>query len=82
MSKDQIIIYQAKSGAIEFKGDLKKETVWATQSQISHLFGIDRTVVTKHIGKILGSGEVNKKSNVQILHIANSDKPIKSICID
>lgn len=31
--KDNIVIYQAKSGAIELKGDFKRETVWATQAR-------------------------------------------------
>jgi len=29
------VIYQAKSGAIEFCGDFDKETVWATQLQVA-----------------------------------------------
>ena len=27
--KNNIVIYQAKSGAIELKGDFGKETIWA-----------------------------------------------------
>lgn len=45
-----------------------------TQAQIADLFGRDRTVITKHIRNIFSDGELDKKSNVQILHIANSDK--------
>lgn len=77
-----IIVYQAKSGAIEFKGDIEKDTIWATQAQISNLFGIDRTVVTKHITRIIKDAEVNIKSNVQNMHIANSDKPVKFYSLD
>jgi hypothetical protein len=45
MKKDinKIIIYQGKNGGIEFKGDIKNETIWATQAQISGLFEVDRT---------------------------------------
>jgi len=28
-----VVIYQAKSGAIELRGDFSKETIWATQDQ-------------------------------------------------
>jgi len=28
----QIVIYQAPSGAIELRGDYRKETIWATQA--------------------------------------------------
>ncbi|MBT4485635.1 MAG: virulence protein RhuM/Fic/DOC family protein, partial [Candidatus Latescibacteria bacterium] len=78
----QLVIYQGKNGAIEFRGDFDRETIWGTQGQIAEVFGIDRTVVTRHIGKILKDGEVNEKSNVQKMHIANSDKPVKFYSLD
>jgi len=74
--KNQVIVYQTKTGAIELKGDIKKDTLWATQTQIANIFNIDRTVVTKHVGNILKNNEVSEKSNVQKMHIANSDKPV------
>ena len=78
----EIVIYQNRSGKIEFRGDLNRDTVWGTQKQIADLFSIDRTVVTRHINKILKQGEVNEKSNVRFLHIANSDKPVKFYSLD
>lgn len=77
-----IIIYQTKSGSIELKGDFTRETIWATQIQISKIFGINRTVATKHINNLLKSREVDKKSNVQKMHIANSDKPVFLYSLD
>ncbi|MFA6379168.1 MAG: virulence protein RhuM/Fic/DOC family protein [Candidatus Omnitrophota bacterium] len=81
-NKYDIIIYKTKSGAIEFRSDIKKETIWATQAQIAGVFQIDRSVVTKHIGNVLRSKEVNKKSNVQKMHIGNSDKPVAFYSLD
>ena len=72
MKKKSIIIYQAKSGAIELRGDFRRDTIWATQAQITEIFSIDRTVVTKHIGNILRGKEIDEKNNVQKMHIANS----------
>ena len=72
---NSVVIYQAKNGAIELRGDFTRDTVWATQAQIADIFNIDRTVSTKHIGNILKNGEVDMKSNVQKMHIAKSDKP-------
>ena len=77
-----VIIYQAKNGAIELRGDFTRETIWATQAQIADIFNIDRTVATKHIGNILKVKEVDKKSNVQKMHIANSDKPVAFFSLD
>ncbi len=56
------VIYQAKSGAIELRGDFTRETVWATQAQIADLFGSERSVVTKHIRNILKDKELDGKS--------------------
>ena len=48
----ELIIYQAKSGKIEFRGDFKRDTIWASQKQIAEVFEIDRSVITKHIRNI------------------------------
>ena len=80
--KKEIIIYQSKSGKIEFRGDLKKDTVWATQAQISELFSISQPVVSRHINNIFKNEEIDKKSNMQKMHIANSDKPVAFYSLD
>ena len=58
---NNVIIYQAKSGAIELRGDFSHETVWATQAQIAEVFGIERSVITKHIKNIYKEGELEEK---------------------
>ena len=78
----KLAIYQAKNGAIELRADSKMETVWATQAQIAEIFDIERSVITKHVNNILKIGEINEKSNVQKLHIANSDKPVSFYSLD
>lgn len=80
--QNQLVIYQTKGGKIEFRGDFDHDTVWGTQQQIAKLFNTDRTVVTKHINKILRDKEIDEKSNVQKMHIANSDKPVKFYSLD
>ena len=59
--KKQLVIYQAKSGKIEFRGDFKHDTIWASQKQIAEVFEINRTVATKHIQNIFKNKELNKK---------------------
>src|SRR3989338_8244473 len=61
-TKNNIVIYQAKNGAIEFRGDFERETIWATQEQISKVFGIDRSVITKHINNIYKESELEEKA--------------------
>ncbi len=60
----EVIIYQAKSGAIEFKGDFGKETIWASLDQIAHLFGRDKSVVSRHIKDIFKQKELDPKATV------------------
>lgn len=77
-----IVVYQGKTGAIEFRADVSAETIWATQSQIIQLFGVDQSVVSRHINNIFRDGEVNKKSNMQKMHNAFSDKPVMLYSLD
>src|SRR3989344_7295597 len=70
-----VIIYQAKNGAIELRGDFTRETIWATQADISKLFDIQRPAITKHLKNIFESGELNEKSVSSILeHTADDGK--------
>lgn len=60
--ENQLVVYQTKTGAIEFRGDVQNETVWARQAQIADVFDVERSVVTKHIRNILNDKELDKKS--------------------
>jgi len=59
---ERSMVYQAPSGAIELRSDLNKETIWATQVQIADVFGVDRSVVTKHIRNIYKEGELDERA--------------------
>lgn len=62
----EIIIYQSRTGAIEFKGDFKKETIWANLQQIADLFEIDKSGTSRHINNIYKSKELKRKLTVAI----------------
>ena len=79
-SKTDIAIYQADNGAVEVR--LQGKTVWLRQEQMTQLFGRERSVITKHIKNVFAEGELEEKSNVQNLHIAGSDKPVKFYNLD
>ena len=70
-----ITIYQAENGMVEVR--LEKDTVWLRQEQLGQLFGRERSVITKHLRNVFVEGELDEKSNVQNLHIAGSDKPVR-----
>lgn len=49
---------------------------------MSALFDKDRTVITKHINNIFKEQELDKESNVQKMHVPNSDKSITLYNLD
>jgi hypothetical protein len=77
-----ILIYETETSKLELQGDFDKETIWATQANIVELFGVDQSVVSRHISNIFKDGEVDYKSNMQKMHIANSDKPVNFYSLD
>jgi hypothetical protein len=82
MNKNDVIIYQTKSGAIQLKGDFSHETIWATQAQIVSIFDVDQSVVSRHINNLFKDKELDKKSNMQKMHIPNSDRPVTIYSLD
>ena len=62
--KREVVIYQAKSGAIELRGDFSKETIWATLDQIAEVFGRDKSVISRHFKNIFNEGELERDSVV------------------
>lgn len=78
--KNEIILFENQDVKLEV--NMNGETVWLTQDQMAKLFGKDRTVITRHINNIFNDGELEEKSNVQKMHIANSDKPVSLYSLD
>ncbi len=60
----ELIIYQAENGAIELRGDSKKETIWASLDKIAFLFNRDKSVISRHIKNIFKEHELEKKWTV------------------
>ena len=75
--QSSFIIFKTEDEKIAVDVRFEDETVWLSQEQMALLFERDRTVILKHIANIFSEGELEEKSNVQNLHIANSDKPVK-----
>ena len=78
----EILLYQTEDGQTKIEVRMEDETVWLTQEQLSDLFQRDRSVITKHINNIFREGELVEKSNVKILHISGSDRPVKFYNLD
>lgn len=81
-NQSNILIYQSEDGQTKIDVKIQEETVWLSQNQMAELFQRDRSVISKHIKNIFLESEVDEKSNVQFLHIANSDKPVAIYSLD
>lgn len=82
LSSDELsefILYTDPSGKVKVEIFVMNDTVWLTQQRIAELFGVDRTVVTKHLNNIFKEGELNKDSVSAIFaHTANDGKNYKT----
>lgn len=78
----EIVLYRTKDGRTAVDVRLEKETVWLSQKNMSALFATERSVITKHLNNIFQSGELQRESNVQKMHIPGSDKPVAFYGLD
>jgi hypothetical protein len=59
---NEILLYTTPNGNVKLEIYLQNETIWLTQQKIADLFGVDRTVVTKHLQNIYEEGELQKEA--------------------
>ena len=81
MMENQIEIYQSPDGII-FNVQLSNETFWLSQEQLTVLFEKDQSVISRHLINVFKEGELEKESNMQKMHIPNSDKPVTFYNLD
>lgn len=63
MAKEiQFILYNLPDNSGTVQAYVENETLWLTQKAISQLFGVDRTVITKHLKNIFETGELSEDS--------------------
>ena len=81
MMENLIEIYQSPDGII-FNVQLSNETFWLSQEQLTVLFEKDQSVISRHLINVFKEGELVKESNMQKIHIPNSDKPVTFYNLD
>ena len=71
----RVLIYATEKGInVDLRYDC--ETFWASQAQMAEMFGIDRTVVGRHIANVFKDGELPEEGNVHLAHLSPT-KPTK-----
>ena len=58
----EFLLYTTPNGKVKVEIFLHNENIWLTQAKIAELFGVERSVVTKHLRNIFQEGELGKKS--------------------
>jgi len=61
---NSLTIYQTKSGALQLREDVAKETVCVTLDQIAEVFSRDKSVISLHFKNIYNEGELQKETTV------------------
>ena len=74
-----MVIYQAKSGAIELRGDFTRETIWASLDQIAFVFVRDKSVISRHIKNIFKDGELKRNSVVAFFATTAADGKVYNV---
>ncbi len=76
----EFLLYRSPEGNIRIEVFLHNENIWLTQKRMAELFGVDRTVVTKHLSNIFESGELDPASAcAKIAHTANDGKTYQTL---
>jgi len=78
IQKDEItefLLYTAPNGDITIEVFIHNENVWLTQKKMAELFGVDRTVITKHLSNLFEDTELDEKSvSAKFAHTASDGK--------
>lgn len=67
-NKGEILLYNTPDGQTNIEVRLVNETVWLTQAQMAELFQKDQSVIARHITNVFKEGELDRESNMQIVH--------------
>ena len=73
ITKNEVVIYQGKDGAIEFKGDFTHETIWATQAQIAEAFDVSVRTISEHTKNILTAKELDEIATIRNFRIVQKE---------
>jgi hypothetical protein len=79
LHEGEIIFYTSPEGVAKVEVIYQGETFWLSQRGMAELYGVDRSVITKHVGNILKSSELTEDSVcAKIAHTATDGKTYTS----
>ena len=72
-NENKIVVYQNSSGAIELRGDIKNDTIWANRMQMAKIFGVNPQAISKHVNNIYIEKELNKKATSSKMELVQNE---------
>jgi prophage maintenance system killer protein len=70
---NKVVIYQAKNGAIELRGDFQHETIWANRMQMAEMFSVNPQAISKHINNVYKENELNRKATSSKMELVQKE---------
>jgi hypothetical protein len=71
----EIVFFQPNTSSLKLEVIMNNQTVWLSQQGISELFGVERSVITKHLKNIFKTEELCENSVcAKIAHTAKDGK--------
>src|SRR3989338_5372601 len=58
----EFLLYTTPNWKVKVEIFLHNENIWLTQAKIGELFGVERSVVTKHLQNIFSEGELSREA--------------------
>ena len=71
--KNNIVIYEGENGEVELQADMKKDTIWATQAQISALFDVNIPAINEHLTNIFKTNELSSRATIRNFRIVQNE---------
>ena len=72
----EIVKFVDNDFELEVNVSPEEETVWLTQDQMTALFDVDQSGISRHLNGAIKDGEISKESNMQKMHFTGGYKPI------
>jgi hypothetical protein len=71
--KGEIVLYQSPDGKTSMDVRLEGETLWLNLNQIAGLFARNKSVISRHLGNIFRTGELERSSAVAFFATTAAD---------
>ncbi len=76
----EFLLYTAPNGDVKVEVFFHKENIWLTQKRMAELFGVDRSVITKHLQNVFDSKELEESSvSAKIAQTASDGKTYQTL---